>query len=259
MADRAGSASVTSCVGFEKRFDPLHRYAARLIGDGFIGETRLVSVDVLTPYAVDDGYPPYYYNWTSDRGAGGGITVQDLVHLFDLIRMLFGDMTVTASDYDVVIKEKAVGPEPGAERRMCDADDTSVVIGRLRDGALVSIASSWSVHHGEGHRWEIRGSEGSLRFEPDGRLFGGKAGEPLRELTAPGDLAPIGGLPDGGRESLRRSLITTAHPTMIPLWATMAHDFMRLANGNNAATVLASFDDGLRAQELVEAVVGRNG
>jgi predicted dehydrogenase len=247
-ADRAG---IVHAVNHEMRYEPVRRYLRRLVAEDFLGRVQLVVAAVHAGQGTDPAQEPYYWGWAVLADHCGGFVMSSLSHHLDLAQFTFGEITELSARATTLITERPVltfeyrdgdpiGPgTPTAGTRPVDADDTVVLTGVIGDGALLSVSGSWSLRFPAGIRLDAYGDAGSLHLEPDGRLFGARAGEPaLRELPVPTDLALE---PAAGEHRF------------IPAFAALAREFAVTARGAPPADpALATFADGARLQRVLD-------
>ena len=120
------------------------------------------------------------------------------------------------------------------------ADDFSTFSLRFRSGAIGTVVLSAVATHTVGPRVEVWGDAGSLVLDEADRLWGGRLGEPLAELTEP------------------ETLPTPPGMQYVSLWGL---SFVRLVDHLVQATLdgapvapAATFRDGLAVQRVLDAV-----
>lgn len=127
-------------IGFNYRFNPLHREMRRRIQSGAIGQ----PVGMRSVWTTAAQRLPA---WKAARVTGGGVLLDLSSHHFDLIRFWF--------DQDIVEVHANVRSERSE-------DDTAAVQARLANGLLVQ--SFFSLSSIEDEQFEIYGSTGKLSF-----------------------------------------------------------------------------------------------
>lgn len=253
LRDQARQLGVVTSMEFCFRYLPVRRYLRRLVRDGSIGELRFVSCTVFGDFATRPDHELFHWKWVSSRHEGGGILGASLaLHHLDLLRHTFGELHETWGTAATAITDKPVldsTTDPPATRAV-DSEDSVVLQGRLDNGAPVSLAVSWSVHHPSGERLEVYGSDGTLVVDGSGRLWSGHAGDAaLRELHPPTELA----LPSVGTELTDEAAVVPSSP----LYVALADDVRRSILGRNTDPRFATFDDGVRLMEIVHPVLER--
>lgn len=265
MYDAAERAGVVHAIGHEMRYDPVHRHLRDLIGQGFIGEPRLVKLSDICNYAADPRYPTYYATWTMRREQGGGVLLQHGAHILDLARFVLGEIDVVggfAANQVPVRPTLAPDVHPAALFEMgaaapttgqapVDADDTAVLYGTLPNGGLFTFSAGWTVHHPSGVTWELYGSEGTLKVLSDGSLLGGRNTDTeLAVLSAPDHYA----LPGDDPWLDRTGVLTEA---LDPMFRLMVGDVAAAVDGRPGDKAFATFADGVATQRAMDAVARR--
>jgi len=204
-------------VGFQFRFHPGLRQAARLITEGALGE-------VVSASARWGEYLPDWHPWEDFRGSyaaradlGGGV-VRTLCHPFDYLRWLVGEVE---SLWASTAKRSGWGLE---------VEDTAEIGLNFAGGALGSVRLDY-LRRPPLHTLEITGMQGTLTWDnADGaaRLYRAGAADP--EVLAP---------PPGFE---RNHLFL----------AEMEH-FLQVVQGQ--AEPVCTLEDGLRALEIAEGAL----
>ena len=194
-ADRAGRLGL---LDLQSRFWPGLWELHRLIRAGYLGvlenvEVRAFYPTFTRPERVEGSL------WCADAPNGASTLRVHGLHTADLIRWLFGELsevTGTAATRRPVWPAPA-GPLPATSR------DSVAFTGRLADGAVCSVHSSWVAWHGSGWRLAAYGSEGVLVASAAGhtghfpvRVEGARADdEGLREIRPMAGLDEVTELP----------------------------------------------------------------
>ena len=194
MRDRAVAQARVAGINHEFRFFPARTYALRLVSQGAIGVPR--RGEILGRYPIWARPESRAMNWLSDRRRGGGVLGALGSHHTDCLRQFFGEpQTAWAS---VRVDQPRRGPTPlRPEAETATADDACTVHYEFEAGtsALIDL-SACAPYRWE--RFEIHGSEGTLRWDESGyRLWRIRAGLEPEELTFPEDLrlSPLEGDP----------------------------------------------------------------
>jgi predicted dehydrogenase len=252
LAGLARDRGAVTAMDFDMRFFPVHRFARRLVREGYLGELRIVSATMMWPLGTMPTSRLAYWGWTSRRAEGGVARTTMGPHVIDLIRFMFGEIESASGTSTTLIREKPklaedqeewgeLGPgTPTFGMGPCDAEDTIAMFGRFAGGGIVSFVGSSAMYHGSGIRFEAYGSEGTLVLDAQGRIHGGTSrdGE-LSELEVPADL---------GDESLTRDPVGRYELLLGELAATI--------RGDAGETSFATFADGLRHRELAAVLLG---
>jgi predicted dehydrogenase len=228
-ARRAGAAHL---CGFNYRFVPAVRLARELAEAGELGEI----VHFRARYLQSWGWEADPGLWRFERGEAGTGALGDLgTHLIDLARYLVGEILSVSALVRTIV--------PGRE-----VDDHVVATIELENGALGTLeASRLARGRINSNVFELNGSRGSVAFDL----------ERLNELQ----VADTAGF--------RRILVTEPdHPYMRYWWPpghilgwgdTVVHELAQLvgaiAGANEVAPHGATFEDGYRCAEVVEAIL----
>ena len=229
-AERAG---VVHLCGFNYRFVPAVRLARELLEAGELGEV----VHFRARYLQSWGWDADPALWRFNRAEAGAGALGDLgTHVIDLARYLVGEISSVSALVRPVV--------PGRE-----VDDHFVATIEFESGVLGMLEAS-RVARGRinSNVFEVNGSRGSVAFDL----------ERLNELE----------VADGG--SFRRILVTEPdHPYMRFWWPpghiigwgeTVVHEVAHLleaiAGEHEVAPHGATFEDGYRCSEVVEAILG---
>jgi myo-inositol 2-dehydrogenase/D-chiro-inositol 1-dehydrogenase len=129
-------------IGFNRRFDPAHRFVRDAVADGSLGSLHLVRIS-----SRDPAPPPISYIETS-----GGIFLDMTCHDIDMARYVTGSEVVEVYASGAVRVDPAIG-EAGDL-------DTVVLMMRHADGCLTVIDNSRRAAYGYDQRVEAFGDAG---------------------------------------------------------------------------------------------------
>jgi len=236
----AASAGVVATVPFAYRFHPMVREARARLASG--GPGRLVSIQgvYLQDWLLDRSDD----NWRVDQGTGGpSRAFADIgSHLVDLIEFIAGDR---------ISRVQALTRTVHAERASTKAvttEDLAAVLFETGEGAVGTLLVS-QVAPGRKNRLhlELSGANESVVFDqenPESLWLGRRAGSEI--LTRGEGLAP---------DAARLSILPAGHPLGFQdaFNAFVADSYAAIAG--DAPDGLPTFDDGLRAVHLTEAVI----
>jgi len=248
MVAAAHKAGVTNMVCHNYRRAPAVMLAHQLIADGKLGTIRHFRGTYLQESLVNPDAPR---TWRLDRTKAGFGALGDLgSHVIDLARFLVGDITDVAGTMETFTKERPLPDDP-SRRAPVTVDDTAAAIVRFANGALGTIEVTRYAPGRKNHnRFEINGSLGSLGFNLE------RMNE--LELYLLSDPAPIRGF--------HTILVTDRdhHPYVKAWWPpghiigyehTFTHTVYDLLEAIAKGTpVSPSFEDGLAAQRIIEAI-----
>ena len=228
-AERAG---VVHLCGFNYRFVPAVRLARELLDAGELGE----PVHFRARYLQSWGWDADPALWRFDRAEAGSGALGDLgTHIIDLARYLVGEISSVSALVRTIV--------PGRE-----VDDHFVATIEFENGVAGTLeASRLARGRINSNVLEVNGSRGSLAFDL----------ERLNELE----------VSEGG--GFRRILVTEPeHPYMRFWWPpghtlgwgeTVVHELAYLleaiAGEHEVAPHGATFEDGYRCAEVVEAIL----
>jgi predicted dehydrogenase len=223
MLDAARSAQRIHAIDHLQRYMPAHQQFRKLVQEGFIGRLRYLVVNVNTGLGLEPTMPWYFHSWRSEKPKGGGMLSGVLSHYIDLVRWCFGEIENVRGHTATLIDQKPVLSSDYME-------------GELQSGGLFTLAGSWSLHQASGARLEAYGDEGTLVLGSRSSLQGARRSDKgLREIK------PEFVLPEGiqGHVSAFAAQLTELKGTL---------------RGDSAGTCYATFEDGLRVQQVIDAV-----
>jgi len=233
-------------IDHELRFDPARRKIRDLISEGWVGRVRHANWTHRSDSLADPDRP---FRWWHDKSKGGGLLGAIGSHAVDLFRFWIGEFDEAQGDLRTQIPERH-DPAAGGKRPV-ETDDTFSALLRFRQGAshvepgataaldmTVAAAGPWVT------RIEVIGSEGTLYLDEAGTLWGCKVGGKTWETIPVKD--------DDVSKKDREKIPDT-------VWARSFLRFSRrisetLASGGEAVPDAATFEDGLRIQEVLDAV-----
>ena len=228
-AERAG---VRHLCGFNYRFVPAVRLARELLEAGELGEV----VHFRARYLQSWGWDADASLWRFDPAQAGTGALGDLgTHVVDLARYLVGEIVSVSARVRTIVPDRAV-------------DDHVVATIEFQNGVLGTLeASRLARGRINSNAFEVNGSKGSLAFDV----------ERLNELEV------------ADTKSFRRVLVTEPeHPFMRHWWPPghilgwgdtfthqLAHLLEAIAGEHDVAPHGATFEDGYRCDEVVEAML----
>ena len=185
-------------------------------------------------------------DWRMDRAqAGHGVMGDQGVHVIDLVRFALGEFRRVVAHAGIAYPER---PAPGD--KPTDAEDHCAGLAELADGTHVAFDVSRVAHGVTEQALDVFGSLGTLSYRHrragprwwDGTLSASDGGAPLRPLPA----AESPGLPAGDDAD---PLDVIGRATIAPLVARL------LESIESGVTASPSFEDGVRAQVVLDAVL----
>ncbi len=241
MIDAAARAKRVGMTAFNWRFTPAMQEFHRLVGEGALGRVFHVRASWYGARWADESATP---TWRMDRAQAGFGALGDMgVHLVDLVRWNFGEWSRVTAVSGVAYPARSA---PGVARP-ADAEDYCSVLGELAGGAQVTLMVSRVAHGKNEHTLEAYGSAGALTYRfaregaawTPGELWLARGGKSPERVTARGPLPAVEG----------DMLEQIGRGTIAPLVDTL------LAGMREGRTPSPSFEDGLRAQVVLDAAV----
>lgn len=241
MLEAARRASVPHMVDFEFREIPAWRFAKQLLDKGELGSLRHVNVTWTVQSWADSTRP---WSWKADRAQGGGILGALGVHVFDYIEWLLGPVRSLAAQLSTRVANR---PDESGVWKTVDSEDCCHVLLELHDQTPINIAVSTVAPMGKGHWIECYGEDkviviGSSNLSDYGKGFTvweGTPGSPhAQEVPLPAEYQFEREFSDG----------------RVAPFARVAQRFID-AIVKREVDARPSFDDGLRAQVLLDAAV----
>ena len=244
MVRAARASQRLAVVDHHLRFEPTLRKMRRLIGEGYVGAPLHAHATMLHPRWIDPHRP---HSWWHESRRGGGILGVCGSHAIDWLRWTFGEVAAVTGELHTFVRERT--PEGELHPKQADADEFAAIHLRVGRGVQATILLSAVAHRGPALRLEVFGTEGMLRFDSEGRLWGSRcesgvgAGDPpLEELSESEDL---------GREA-RRAVPDSPSARAFVHFAQALVGAVR--SGAPTVPEAARFDDGLAVQEVLDAV-----
>ena len=201
-------ANVTLAVMLQRRGEVLFQKVQQAVAAGDLGTLRMGLISM--PYFRGEAY----YQQAAWRGTwaldGGGVLMNQGIHLLDLLLWYFGDP----------VRVQASG---GTLERHIEVEDTLTGMLEFASGARATITATTTAAPGFAHRLELYGDKGGIQIE----------GEQVRRWTltesrqvtpitpAAGDGAGAGADPRGiaatGHMALMQDFVSSIHHKRAPL------------------------------------------
>jgi predicted dehydrogenase len=222
-------------VDHELRFLPVRVRLGEMIATGRLGRVLRAEYRLHAPLRRDPAQP---WNWWSDRACGGGIWGAIGSHALDALRNLLGEVVEVQGRLATMTTERR-DPASGALRPVT-ADDVAEAWLRFASGAVGTVVLS-TVEAERVHRLTVSGTEGWARLDEQGPLRFALGREPVRTETLPDGLPPSSelGIPD--TDWARAFLL-------------LARRIVAAIRDGGGVFEAASFDDGHRVQQVLDAV-----
>ena len=250
MYRAARRAGVKHMTGFNYRFVPAIRLAKKLIDEGYIGKILQFRGAFLQEWIMDPRFPLVRRLRKDVAGSGA---LGDLgSHVIDLARFLVGEIESVIGMMKTFIEERPLPEDPSRKDRV-DVDDAFIALVKFSNGAIGSIeATRFAAGRKSYMRIEVHGSEGSIVFNL----------ERLNELQVYTNKEPL------EKRGFKTILVTeSVHPFMKHWWPhghilgwehTFVHEihhfFDAIVNDKPIEPLGATFYDGLRANQIMDAI-----
>jgi predicted dehydrogenase len=241
LASRARAAGVTATVPFVYRYHPMVREARARVAQGELGTLLTIQggylQDWLLSKADDD--------WRVDASQGGpSRAFADIgSHLCDLIEFVTGDRIVR-----LAATKRTVFNERATNRDIATEDAVALVVETASGAIGTLLVSQVAPGRKNSLTFELSGSSESIRFDqenPETLWLGRRSGTQLLSRE-PGQLSA---------DAARLALVPAGHPLgyQDAFNAFVADSYSAIAGGSPEG--LPTFDDGLRAVQVTEAVL----
>ena len=237
MQAAAEAAGITAMIDFEFRFTPARLHVRQLLADGYVGELRHATIDLL----IESASVGPDLSWHDHVALGGGTLNEHGSHYIDMARQWFGEIREVSADLRTFIPDRR-DPASGATVQS-DADDFWTCTMTLAGGGLVTLTQSWASGVSHPIRIAIAGTEGALLVTQkdtmlsDPPVLGGKTdAEQFDELPRPASLPALEDAPTWRIAVVRRLL----------------REFERGIRDGGAPA--PNLQDGLRCQAVLDAV-----
>ena len=239
-AARAGRVAMTC---FNWRYPAAMQRFHEMARAGHIGRPFHIGARWLGGRWAEESAPA---TWRMHREQAGHGAMGDMgVHVIDLVRWSFGDFARVAADAGIAYPARSA---PGAEGAP-DAEDYCMVMAALVSGAKVAFTVSRAARGANEQTFEAYGSAGALSYRLDRQSKRWYVGD----LCATGEgagMMPVkvsAGVPRSVAEG--DQLEVTGKATIGPLVKQLV---AAIRKGEPASP---SFDDGVRAQEVLDAIL----
>jgi len=257
MAWAVEKAGVINMVNFNYRVVPAIALAKKMIDEGMIGAPYHFRGVYLQDWIMDPEFPLV---WRLDKTKAGSGAHGDLnAHIIDLARYLCGEFDSVCGLMKTFIEKRPL-PEAQAgglaaargSKQMGEVtvDDAALFLAKFANGAVGTFEATRFAGGGKnGLRFELNGSEGSIRFNL----------ERLNEI----EYYSMKDKPE--YQGFKNIMVTDGSQPYAGAWwpgghiigwqHTFVHQVYNLMNGiADGRNPSPSFMDGLRCQEVLEAV-----
>ena len=243
MADAATRAGRVAMTAFNWRFPAAMQHFKTLVDTGAVGRPLHLAGRWLGARWADEAAP---ITWRMDRAQAGHGAMGDMgVHLVDLVRWCFGEFVRVFARGGVAYASRTM-----PDGKAADAEDHCAVLGELASGAVVTLQASRAARGANEASLEVYGTTGALAYRLDRSQARWYRGGDLRAAAGAGALAPIKVPPVVRRAAGEGDAMeVVGKATIAPLVKRM------LAAIRAGEPASPSFEDGLRAQAVLDAVL----
>jgi predicted dehydrogenase len=243
MVEAAQRARRTAMTSFNFRYPAAMQRFHAMVEAGSLGRLFHVNLRHFAPRFADEAVPS---TWRMDRAQAGHGAMGDMgVHLIDLACWNFGEFKRLTAQAGMAHPTRTM---PGGEKS-ADAEDYCAVTGELASGAQVTLTASRAAYGVNEQTLEAYGTEGALLYRLDREAPRWWRGE-LRHGGKGASSAPVkvpAGLPRSAGEGDAMEVV--GKTTIAPLVKRF------LAAARKGQSPSPSFEDGLRAQVVLDAVL----
>jgi predicted dehydrogenase len=212
MEAAAREVDAVALLNFEFRHHPGRIALRSLLQDGAVGTVEHIQ---WTVFGAGFRVPLRPYGWLFDRERGGGWIGAWGSHVIDFLRWTFGDLVDAGARLRTDITER---PDADGAVHRCTAEDGFTALLSTRDGASITIDTSFVAVKSSPPRVVVLGSEGTLESIADGRITLRDA-EGTREVFSfeqPREdphLVPMRAWAEVVRDSVRGGAVPDGEPT----------------------------------------------
>jgi predicted dehydrogenase len=244
MRDAAETSGRAHAVCFENRYDPMRLAIWELVRDGFLGDPYYARIA-----STGDYWHPSHglqSEWMYRVDEGGGYLMGMASHDIDFLHCLFGAPAAVCADVRTTVPQRT---RPDGSVLEVDADDTSVLVLRMANGLLATLATSVVGLGSNRRELELLGGDGAISI--DGSIMGGEQDTTVRavHVDRKGEVAVAAStrMPRSGAELPRRRAAGA-----IRSLALMLEDWLPAFEGEPAPGV-PTLRDGWLVQAVVDA------
>lgn len=228
-------------IDHELRFNPTWRRMKELVDSGFLGDLHHVNVLIASGFRHSAQRP---WNWWSQKSAGGGLLGALGSHAIDAVRWLFGEIEAVSSTVATMIPERKDAKT--GEMKPNETDDYCSFMVRFapQEGRTSHGVVLLSALYASGGKNQIAavGSKGTIVLDGEETLLGAIGyNHPFEDMSLADRAREISVIPDN---VWARSFYHLARETV-----------QALREGRTEIAQAATFADGLRCQEVIDAVI----
>lgn len=242
LLEEIEKANPAEQLAFTFRYHPAVMRIREWVRAGVIGEPLQCNISYRRSGYLDPERP---VSWRLQSGLSGGGAISDLgVHVLDLIRHWFGELSDVSGIARTYVKERAA--EAGSDRRVAvDVDDWAMMHYETASGVSGALEVSRIALGSDAYEIRVVGTRGSLTCDlerqtvPDIHLLkGGSAAPPQPDALEllPGEKATMG-------------IAVDAH------FAALHHFLLRLAGEDRWPDLAPHIRDGVTVEYWIERIL----
>lgn len=242
MTEIAGSRPQhLAIIDHELRFNPTRRKMKDLIESGFVGDIYHVTITLAAGFRHSAQRP---WNWWSQKSKGGGLLGALGSHAIDQLRWLFGEIESVCADVTTMVTTR---PDPATSQpRANETDDYCAFLARFapRNGRVFHGTVLLTALYASGgkNQMTVAGDKGTLVLEGDETLLGSQGyNKPFEDFSLKDRALEVAMIPDN---LWARSFYHLARETVVAL-----------QEGRTEIPHAATFNDGLKCQEVMDAIL----
>jgi len=168
LATLAKEKGVRTAVGLQARRSAEFLHIRKLIDEGYLSDVLSCTMVQISGGSLSR---PEGRIWMRDAAQGANTLSISFGHAIDGLFTMVGGMATVAGSVNTQVPEWAA--DETGEKFSVDAPDDILTTGTLRSGGSVSTHVAAVARQGSGYRFEVRGTEGTLRLLGPGSVHAG--------------------------------------------------------------------------------------
>lgn len=188
MVELAQDKGVHTMVGLQSRFAPGFQHMRNLVRDGYLGDLLTANMTMFLPGLLRPR--PETSIWSADKENGAHTLNIATGHALDVFLWCLGEIGNVLSSITTQVPEWKLAESTNTVP--VTSPDNVAFLGRLENGAMISVHIAAVPWHGTAFRMEAYGTEGTLTATSDQMvemvdpsIRGGRKGDSGLELLVP--------------------------------------------------------------------------
>ena len=174
IAKAVEAAGVVGAVGYSLRMKETRGRLIEVARD-VVGNPRMVFISLVhDDHSTPDSRP---FRWVHDARLAGGRLQGYGVHDLDLLLAIFPEVDSVAAALEIGVPTRITDD---GDFREVTTEDAYGILMRFKGGGLGAVTLVATARHGRKDLIEIYGDRGTVKLDPDYRLWWGRAGEELK-------------------------------------------------------------------------------